>query len=70
MVEIMRTVGHDSEMVLLTTETFDSWLRRLRDKQGVEVVILLCGGDKKSQQKDIGRAKLMAKEIRESERRI
>ena len=32
-------------------------------RRGNEVVILLCGGDKKSQQKDIRTAQQMAKEI-------
>lgn len=32
-------------------------------RRGQTVVILLCGGDKKTQRKDIGRAKAMAKEI-------
>ena len=32
-------------------------------RRGNEVVILLCGGDKKSQQKDIRTARQMAKEI-------
>jgi putative addiction module killer protein len=32
-------------------------------KRGAALVILLCGGDKRSQRKDIERAKAMAKEI-------
>jgi len=32
-------------------------------RQGLVVVIMLCGGDKDSQARDIERAKLMAKEI-------
>ncbi len=32
---------------------------------GDEIVILLCGGDKKSQDKDIARAKALAKELKE-----
>ena len=37
------------------------WARTRRSV--FEVVILLCGGDKKSQQKDIRTAQQMAKEI-------
>ena len=32
-------------------------------KQGDRIVLLLCGGDKKRQSADIGRAKKMAKEL-------
>lgn len=32
-------------------------------QQGSEVILLLCGGDKKSQQKDIAMAHQMAREI-------
>jgi len=35
-------------------------------RRGKELVILLCGGDKKSQQADIGRAVLMKEEIERS----
>ena len=37
-------------------------------RRGIEVIILLCGGDKGSQQRDIERAKQMAKEWRTNER--
>ena len=33
---------------------------------GAELVILLCGGEKKSQAKDIARAKALAKDLMES----
>ena len=33
-------------------------------RRGAEVVILLCGGDKSSQRRDIANAQRMAKEIR------
>ena len=33
---------------------------------GAELVILLCGGDKNSQAKDIARAKTLAKDLMES----
>jgi len=32
-------------------------------ERGFEVVVLLCGGDKSSQQKDIAKAKRLAKEL-------
>jgi len=91
---------------ITSTETFDKWLRKLRDRQavlaianritrvsagnfgdvksvgdgvfemrifigkgyriyyrmnGLQVVLLLCGGDKSSQSKDIEKAKTLAK---------
>jgi len=42
---------------LLRTEEFDAWLRALRDP------LLLCGGDKRSQARDIGEARRMAKNL-------
>jgi len=32
-------------------------------ERGLEIVVLLCGGDKSSQQKDIEKAKVLAKEL-------
>ena len=32
-------------------------------ERGLEIVVLLCGGDKSSQQKDIEKAKALAKEL-------
>jgi len=93
---------------IISTEMFDKWLRKLRDRQaalavanritraaagnfgdvqavgggvsemrifigkgyrvyfvkrGLEIVLLLCGGDKSSQQNDIKIAKAMAEEL-------
>jgi len=93
---------------IISTETFDKWLRKLRDRQavmaianritratagnlgdvkpvgggvsemrifvgkgyrvyfcmrGAELVLLLCGGDKSTQQSDIEKAKAMTKEM-------
>lgn len=35
-------------------------------RDGATVYVLLCGGDKKTQQRDIARAKRMAKELKEA----
>lgn len=43
--------------------TFGPGYRVYFTKQGDRIVLLLCGGDKGSQEKDIARAKLLAKEI-------
>ena len=32
-------------------------------RRGAEVIILLCGGDKRTQERDISRAKLLAAEV-------
>ncbi|EHS50612.1 addiction module killer protein [Rhizobium sp. PDO1-076] len=32
-------------------------------QRGTTIIILLCGGEKSSQEKDIGRAKSLAKEV-------
>ena len=34
-------------------------------KRGKEIILLLCGGDKSSQQADIAKAKKIAKEVKE-----
>jgi len=38
------------------TEEFDEWLAALMDLRARAVLLLLCAGDKSSQQKDIARA--------------
>jgi putative addiction module killer protein len=43
--------------------TFGPGYRVYCTRQGDVVVILLCGGDKGSQERDIERAKALAKEI-------
>lgn len=37
-------------------------------RNGATVYVLLCGGDKKTQQRDIARAKRMARELKEASR--
>jgi hypothetical protein len=37
-------------------------------RHGTAVYVLLCGGDKSSQRRDIARAKLMARELKENGR--
>jgi putative addiction module killer protein len=37
-------------------------------RDGASVYVLLCGGDKSSQRRDIARAKRMARELKESGR--
>ena len=46
-----------------TTETFDAWLAGLRDRRGARLIVLLCGGDKSSQSRDIVRAKAFEREL-------
>jgi putative component of toxin-antitoxin plasmid stabilization module len=58
------------------TPAFAQWLAGLRDRaavarinvrirrRGPQTVVLLCGGDKSTQDRDIGRAKELAKEDR------
>jgi putative addiction module killer protein len=36
-------------------------------ERGEEIILLLCGGNKNSQQRDIAKAKAMVKEIKEQE---
>ena len=56
------------------TDLFKDWFAGLSDDYGpgyrvyfvrrrAEVVILLCGGDKRTQERDISRAKLLAAEL-------
>jgi len=105
----MSTTVHNTSMkVIYTTDIFDRWLAKLRNKvavakirsrmdrleignagdvkavgegvqemrihtgagyriyfleRGLEIVVLLCGGDKSSQQKDIEQAKTLAKNL-------
>lgn len=58
---------------IIKTEMFDCWLAGLRDRRGYRVyflqrgpvvVVLLDGGDKSTQEKDIERAQVIAKEWR------
>ena len=37
-------------------------------RHGTAVYVLLCGGDKPSQRRDVAKAKLMARELKESRR--
>jgi len=47
-----------------TTSEFDHWLANIKDSKTQKViVILLCGGDKRTQKADIKNARTMAKEI-------
>jgi len=63
---------------ILRTQVFADWFASIRDakakaritgyrvyftRTGKVVYILLCGGDKSTQAKDIRRAKLLAKEL-------
>jgi putative component of toxin-antitoxin plasmid stabilization module len=43
-----------------TTLEFDRWLKKIRDK----IVLLLCGGDKSTQSKDIAKAKRLLSQLR------
>ena len=45
---------------VLTTEAFDTWFSALR---GLEVIVLLGGGDKATQAKDIASALALAKQL-------
>lgn len=60
------------EYTVVQSGTFRRWLRKLRDRRArariivrIEraVVILLCGGDKSGQQRDIERGRRMAGEL-------
>lgn len=45
--------------IIEQTEEFSDWLRSLKDVRGKVVYLLLCGGDKSTQEKDIARARKM-----------
>ena len=45
------------------TGTFRDWFERLREQRGAILVILLHGGDKSSQRRDIRQAKALASEL-------
>ena len=57
-------------ITVLQTETFALWFSSLKDRyrlyfirQENTVILLLCGGDKSSQNRDILRAKDLAKKL-------
>ena len=75
--DIIMSVNYGSHVVtVIRSSVFDRWLRALRDPQArarinarilrlaFEVILLLlCGGDKSTQRKDIERARSLAREF-------
>ena len=58
----MRSVGDD---VFETKIHYGPGYRLYVIRRGSEVIVLLCGGDKGSQRRDIERAKRLAAEVEE-----
>ena len=65
-VDTMVYANYDSNVVeIIKSSTFDALLCGLRDRKGVAFVVLLCGGDKSTQDADIKAAKRIAAEWKE-----
>jgi len=52
-----------SQSVYHSTQSRHEGYRVYFVERGLEIIVLLCGGDKSSQQKDIEKAKVLAKEL-------
>lgn len=50
---------------LKQTEEFRKWRVQLNDARGSAIIVLLCGGDKSTQQRDIQTAKRLAQAWKE-----